>query len=141
VREVSGTRRGDATWYGDDDVVCSPPAAYGGPRSPLTRVREEALRRNRCAVVVDGLGAGEMEAGDTERASRAWATTRMWYRLWWWRSRQRAHEQRGVRGDATRDRQRCRRTRAGRVRYRAALGIGGCVPYVPWDAGGTSRLR
>jgi hypothetical protein len=78
--------------------VCSPPAAYGGPRSPLTRVREEALRRNRCAVVVDGLGAGEMEAGDTERAPRACATTRMWYRLWWWRSRQQAHEQRGVRG-------------------------------------------
>jgi hypothetical protein len=38
--EWRGQCEGDAAWYGDDDVVCFPPAACGVARSRAVPVRE-----------------------------------------------------------------------------------------------------
>ncbi|KAJ7203709.1 hypothetical protein C8J57DRAFT_1407811 [Mycena rebaudengoi] len=128
--EWRGLCDGDATQYRDDGVACSPPAVWDGwmEREDMREeVREvEAVRRG-------------MEVGDTVQASCACATTHgdiacggVARACDVARDNERSG-QRDVRGDVTRDRQRC-------CRIRASRGIGGCVPNVPWDTGGASCL-
>ncbi|KAJ7275119.1 hypothetical protein C8J57DRAFT_1313656, partial [Mycena rebaudengoi] len=167
--EWRGLCDSDATQYRDNGVVCSPPAVCGVARGRegdgwmekedmREEVREVMRRMDAAAaraVVVDGLGAASeveavrrgMEVGDTVRASCACATTHgdiacggVARACDVARDNERSG-QRDVRGDVTRDRQRCCRIRASRVRCRAARGIGGCVPNVPWDTGGASCLN